>query len=219
MILAAALAATPVIAQTNPPPASEAAEPIDAQRLAAARTTVDQVWPIGTYERMMRGAMDQQTEQMTDAMFDMRLGDVVPEGADGKPLKIGEANRTMRETMAEADPHFEERMKITNRLIMNEMIPLMNRLEPGIREGLARAYARKFTGDQLGEMNRFFATATGGLYARESMAMWMDPEIASAIDRFMPEMVKEMPRIMDQVKAATAHLPPPPAPPARRVRD
>jgi hypothetical protein len=222
LMAAAALAAAPAFAQVSPPPlapaaALAAAEPVDPARLAAARTTVDHIWPIGTYERMMKGSMDKIMDNVMASMFDMRVGDLdAGRAPDGKKLKPAEANMTLREAMAKADPHFQERMRISNRVMMAEMLPVMNRLEPDIRAGLARAYARKFSVEQLGEMNRFFASPVGAAYARESMTMWMDPEIAAAVAGFAPELVKEMPRIMAKVQAATAHLPPPPAPARRR---
>jgi hypothetical protein len=65
VILAAALAAAPAMAQVTPPASADvAAAPLDPQRLAAAAVTVDHVWPLGTYERMMRGSMEPMTEKM-----------------------------------------------------------------------------------------------------------------------------------------------------------
>jgi hypothetical protein len=49
------------------------------------------------------------------------------------------------------------------------------------------------------------------------MMLFVDPEVMGLMGKLMPEMVKEMPRIMDSVKQATAHLPPPPPPPLRRA--
>ena len=229
LLMAAAIAATPVAAQVGPPPAPSppassppasspgAAQPVEPQRLAAATAVVEYLWPLGTYERMMRGTMDQMMDQMLAPMFDMPMGDIAQgKDEDGKTMKPAEAAMTLREAMAEADPHFQERMKITNRVMMEEMLPIMSRVEPAVRAGLARAYARKFSVEQLGEMSRFFATPAGGAFARESMLLWMDPEIMAAMSGFMPDMLKEMPRIGRKLEEATAHLPPPPAPPKER---
>lgn len=219
LLVAAALAAAPAAAQVGPPAAQGAAtaQPIEPQRLAAATAVVEYLWPLGTYERMMRGSMDMMANQMMASVFDMRLGDLAGGlGDDGEKMKPGEADMTLREAMAKSDPHFQERMAITNRVLMEEMLPVMGRVEPAVRTGLSRAYARKFDVAQLGEMRRFFATPAGGAFARESMVLWMDPEIMSAMSGFMPEMMKEMPRIVQKVGEATAHLPPPPAPSGER---
>src|SRR5688572_6983620 len=121
--------------------------------------------------------------------------------------------------MAKTDPHFQERFSIMNRVTMSSLIPIMNRLEPDIRDGMARVYARKFSAEQLADMNNFFATPSGRAYASESMMLFVDPEIMSLIGKFGPELAKEMPQIMQQVKEATAHLPPPPRPSRRKRRD
>jgi len=211
LFCAALCAAAPALAQPAAPAAEAApqsAAASDPARLALARTTIDSVWPTGTYEKMMRGAMSSVIDHMMDSMFDMKIGDMVPGHAPDDP-KL--ARQTLREAMAKEDPHFMERMQITNRVMFEEMIPLLNRIEPGIREGLAQVYARKFTAAQLEDLNRFFATPTGRTYAPEAMMAFMEPEIVQQVGSFAPEFMKEMPRIMDKVKAATAHLPPPPA--------
>jgi hypothetical protein len=210
LILGWALAASPLVAQTSnvpaPPPASA---PLEPAHLALARTTIDFVWPLGTYERMMKGTMDKMMDAMFQSMFDMKLTDIVPQTGKNAPDPKA-ANLTMREMMEKADPHFQERLRITTRVMMEEMIPMMNRVEPDIRAGLARAYARKFTDEQLADMNRFFATPSGRVYASEAMLTMMDPEVMSSVMKFAPEFIREMPGIMAKVQAATASLPPPP---------
>jgi hypothetical protein len=180
--------AAPAVAQEAAPATAPAARPdaIDPARLALARTAVDGVWPVGTYERMMRGTMGEMMDGMMAAMFDMKLGDMVP--ADVATKDPGLARQTMREAMAKEDPHFLERMRIMNRVMFEEMIPMMNRIEPGVREGLSRAYARKFTSAQLEDINRFLATATGRVYGPEAMLAFMDPEVMSQISKLSPDL-------------------------------
>jgi hypothetical protein len=211
LLAAAIAAATPAAAQVGPPaaPSAAVAEAVDPQRLAAATAVVEYLWPLGTFERIVRGPMD----QMMSSMFDMRLSDIAPGlEEDGKKSRPAEADMSLREMMAKGDPHFDERMKITNRVMMEEMVPMMGRMEPAVRTGLSRAYARKFTVEQLEEMRRFFATPAGGAFARESMLLSIDPEIMTAMAGFIPEMMKEMPRIGEKLQQATAHLPQPPEP-------
>jgi hypothetical protein len=214
---AALAAATPALAQEAvPAPASAPAADLDPARVALARTTIDFVWPVGTYERMMRGTMGSMVDNIMASMFDMKVGDLAGEAATRGDPKL--AGQTMREVMAKEDPHFMERLRIMNRVMFEEMIPLVNRMEPSIRDGLVRVYARKFTSAQLEDLNRFFATPTGRTYGPEGMMAFMEPEVMTQIAQFTPELVKEMPRIMEKVKAATAHLPPPPRPRQPRAR-
>jgi len=156
------------------------------------------------------GKMSKMMDQMMSSMFDMKAADMVG-GFD----KSGQAakelgDRSMGEVAAGKDPHFRERMKITIDVMMGEMIPLMEKMEPAIRESLTGVYAGKFDVRQLGEMNTFFATPTGAAYADQAMLMMMDPEVMKSIQGFAPELMRAMPGIMTKMEAATKHLPPPP---------
>lgn len=213
IILAALLiSATPAFAQTPHAQASPpAGQSVDAARLAIARKTIDYVWPLGTYQRMMSASVDQMMDSMMSGMFDMKVGDMV--SAIDKEMteedkKIAET--TMREAILKKDPHFEERMRITNKVMMGEMGAVLGKMEPAIREGLAKAYAKKFEAGQLADLNTFFQTPTGRVYAAESLMLFTDPEMVRAMTGSMPELMKAMPAIMEKVKKATAHLPEPP---------
>lgn len=86
---------------------------------------------------------------------------------------------------------------------------LMTQFEPDIREGLASAYAGRFDTKQLQEMNAFFATPTGRAYAADSYIVMMSPEVMSKMQGLVPRLMKEMPAVIEKVKAATASLPEP----------
>lgn len=218
-VFLAIVAAARAAAQAPDAPAIIApAEAVEPARLEAARATVDKLWPLGTYERTMRRSMDQLSDAVLASMADMKMGDLLP-GAGGSE-RLG-ADKTLRETMSQSDPHFLERARITNRVMVEEMIPTLARIEPAVREALARAYARRFTAAQLADMTRFFSTPSGSAFAREWMTVMTDKEMSAATKGAAPEMVKAMPRIVEKVKAATAHLPPPrltppPPPPGKK---
>ncbi|MEL6828246.1 MAG: DUF2059 domain-containing protein, partial [Pseudomonadota bacterium] len=129
-------------------------------------------------------------------------------GVAGEDIPEGEGDRTLAEVSREADPHFEERMQISTRVMMDEMVTLMTTMEPAIRDALVNIYARKFTVAQLGEMNRFFATDTGSAFARDYMMVFVDPEMMESMMSMVPQMMQAMPDIMEKVKDATSHLPP-----------
>jgi hypothetical protein len=201
-LLGSALPQT-VFAQT---PSTEAAA-IDPARLAAARPVIDRLWPLGTYRRMMGGTMNKMMDQLMATMFDMRAADMVgATGEDGKAV----GDKSMGDVAAEKDPHFRERMKITMDTMMGEMLPIMERMEPTIRDSLSKVYAGRFTVAQLGEINAFFATPTGKAFADQAMTMFMDPQVMKSVQGFAPELIKAMPQIMTKVEKATAHLPPVP---------
>ncbi len=210
--IALALSA-PAAAQDAGSTSGESAEteatPLAPARLEAAKSTVDYLFPLGTYERMMRGTMDQMMDSMLTGMSGMSMGDLAGAGGISRDdIPEGEGEKTLGDISREADPHFEERMKISTKVMMNEMVDLMVTMEPAVREALTKIYARKFTVGQLMEMNSFFATDTGSAFARDYMMVFVDPEMMQSMMSMIPEMMQAMPEIMKKVEEATAHLPP-----------
>lgn len=191
LILAVALlGATPAWAQA--PVAPAAVQPVDPARLALAEKTVAVLVPQGVYMRLMQ----QQFPAMMDAML-ANMETVVPGG---------------RDKARAADPAFEERMRIMTRVMGEEMGPLMSRMEPSLRAGMARALARRFDPQQLTDFNVFFATPSGKAFGEQFISLFADPEIMGEMMKMMPMMMQEMPGIMKKVEAATAHLPKPAKP-------
>lgn len=202
-------APAPALAQ-EPPATMQASDPA---RLAAARPVIDKLWPLGTYRRLMSGSMSKVMDSVMASMFEMPAADIA-RAADpsGKAAKDA-GDHTMGELAEAADPHFRERLKITMDVMMGEMIPLMEKVEPTIRESLVSIYATRFTAMQLADMDAFFATPSGKAYADQSMMIFMDPEMIRNMQAFVPEFLKAMPAILQKVEKATAHLPPPPKKP------
>ncbi|KQS03320.1 hypothetical protein ASG11_02810 [Sphingomonas sp. Leaf357] len=165
---------------------------------------IERLWPLGTYRRLMDGTMSKMVDAMMDQMYAMKPSDVDPT-ATGKP-----GDETMGKAIAAEDPYFRERMQLSTKAMFDAMLPLMDKMEPTVRDGMVRIYARKFSVEELRSMDGFFATPAGQAYAREWLLSFMDPEIVKGMQGFVPEMMKEMPAIMKKVEAATAHLPPPP---------
>lgn len=208
--------ATPALAQTAAAPssagASTAPAPLDAARLAAAKGVVDKLWPVGTYRRMMDGTMGQLMDSMMESMLGMKASDLA--GPINKSDKAAEAvgDKSLGELAGSADPYFRERVKLTMDAMVQGMIPIMESIEPQMRENLTKIYARRFSAAQLADMATFFATPTGAAYAEQAMLVFTDPEIIKGMQAFVPELMKAMPHIIKKAEAATAHLPPPPKP-------
>jgi hypothetical protein len=203
-LIALALIAAPAAhAQTSPTPAPDAA------RVAAARPVVDRIFPVGTYRRMMDGTLSKMMDGMIGGVMDMPIAQLARIG--GVPSdKLADLDKaTMAQISAILDPNFRQRTKLGMDAMMASMVDLMDGFEPKVRDALTRAYARKFDGRQLSELNSFFKTPTGDLYARESMMMFMDPEIMGEMQALMPEMMKKMPEMAAKAEAATKALPSP----------
>lgn len=203
----------PAVAQDGVASIAATAAP-DPARLAAATVAVAALVPEGVYLRMMRDQFPAMMDAVMAGMMGMSASELT-----GIPASGDEASLSMSDMAREHDPAFEERMKITTRVMGEELGTVMGGLEPRIRAGLARAFARKFTVAQLADMNAFFATPSGKLFANEYLMMFVDPDMMREMTSAMPEIVRAMPAMMTKVEAATAHLPPPPKPDADEESD
>jgi hypothetical protein len=200
-------AAQPAMAEPPNKPVATAstaqAEPaIDAHRLALGRQIAGAFFPDGTIQKMMSQMSGVQSGMMK-GMFDKTPKDLgVAEGKD--------SDKTLGQLVREKDPYFEERMTITNKVMMEEMGNVMGELEPQIRESIARIYAKRFTLAELNDIATFFRSPSGKAYGERLMPMMSDPEYVNTISAMMPKIMQAMPGIMEKVKKATANLPPPP---------
>jgi hypothetical protein len=225
-ILAALLmaAATPVCAQAAEPPKAESikdkasdldlskmmsvleklfpAQPDPAPgRLALAKVTADGMLPPGTYSAMF----DEMMGSVVDRILSLSDADL---GAD-KDKEKGASSTTLRQEIAKEDPYFDERMKIMQRVIREELVKISAVMEPKLREGLSRSIARRFDEKQLTEINAFIATDAGKSFAAQTMRMWMDPEVMRSMAQTIPHMVTALPGAMARLDAETSHLPKP----------
>jgi len=203
-------AALPAHAQ---PPATPAAAvqtpPADHARLALARAIVLKLAPNGAYRTVMEGALDQVSSGMMNKMMNMPLRELVA-GWGLKQEELAKLNNaSMHDIMMVMDPAFDQRMKITMNASMSTMTDVISRFEPQMREGMAQAYARNYTIEQLTEIERFFNTPTGTLYAARSMTLMNDPAVKSSIEGLMPAIMQAIPEMAKKIETATASLPKP----------
>lgn len=190
-------------------PAAQAQSAPDAARVAAARPVVDKIFPVGTYRRMMDGTMSKMMDSMMDGVMKMPIAQFARIGGVPEEKLAALDEGSMEQISAIIDPNFRQRTKLGMDAMMGSMVDMMDGFEPKVRDALTRAYARKFDGRQLSQLAAFFKTPTGDLYARESMMMFMDPEIMGEMQALMPEMMKKMPEMAAKAEAATKSLPPP----------
>jgi len=182
------------------------APPIAEDQLALARITSGAILPDGTYGRMMEKTFDQVLAPMQQ-LFSVITPREIAQTTGVDLDRIDALSEDELEQVAQIiDPKRNER----GRHVFDVMIPLMQdaftEVEPALREGLARAYARKFTGAQLKELNAFFKTPVGAFYAPESFVVMADPEIMSATMQAMPAIMEKvfaaMPAMEDEMKNA-----------------
>ena len=156
--------------------------------------------PDGTYAALFDDVMSGLVDRMLS---------LSPADFDAKDAKATASRATLRDQIAKGDPHFEERMRITRRVISEELIKLSAVLEPKLREGLARSIARRFDEAQLKEINAFLATDSGRAFAGQTMRMWFDPDVLRSMMQSFPHMITAMPGAIARLEAETAHLPKP----------
>lgn len=210
VLTAAALClAAPLAAQAQTAaPASEAAVS-DPARLAAATVTVDHVFPTGTYARMMNGSFQAVMKGAMAGVEDMPIKQLAAIGGIKEEQVAALGEGTLKQLMEIYDPAYHQRMQAMMEAMTGQMAAMMTTFEPGVREGLSQAYAKRFTADQLAELNRFFDTPTGKAYAADSMMLFMDPAVVDKMQKAMPELMKQMPAMMRSIESATANLPRP----------
>jgi hypothetical protein len=237
---ALAIAATPAMAAVPEKPAPEKAKPAttrsppdfaammtvmdklfppqpdpDPARFALARTSVQVLWPDGAYGKMMTGFMG----GMMDRVMQLKASDLAELSKDKKPpVATKDKDLSLHDQAAAKDPYFNERMAAMRQVVTEEVGKISTIIDPRMRDGLARAMARRFDPQQLNDINRFFATPSGRAFAGQYMQLWVDPDTIRSIFASMPEMMKLMPDIMEKFKAANDKFPSPkkaPAAPAK----
>jgi hypothetical protein len=192
--------ATPAMAQTVAPTA-------DAAKLDVATRIAGTMFPDGTYRKMMSGTFDQIMTSAFDSMGDLPMRDI----AIAAGMKEEDVPKTepgaMKEVMAILDPAYRQRMDLGMKAMMGSMVDLFEKFEPAMRAGLAEAYAKRFDAGQLSELERFFITPTGKLYAEQSMLVYSDPAVMKQMTAMMPDMMKQMPKMIGAMTDATKDLP------------
>ena len=184
------------------------AEPLTPEqqaRLPLAGEIVAQLLPDGFYARMMSDMMETTMKPIL-GMFSgpefVVMGAVSLE--DGTP-ELGPEETA--ELAGLLDPAYATRGTAMVEAMTGAMSGMFTELEPAMRDGLSKAYAARFTMDQLGEIKAFFDTPTGGLYARESMAIATDPQFMSSMMGAMPGMMAGMGDFEAEMEAAMAAIP------------
>jgi len=163
--------------------------PIDPARLTLAERTTAALIPNGSIEKMvdnLYGKMFKTFMGEFGGQSDLLLS--IKTGVETEQIAaLDEATKGQIADMF--DPHRKEREEQITKVIKPLISEALADMEPPMRDGLAKAYARKFTGAQLTDLNSFLATPTGKLYAGEWMALQADPEVMVAVIKAVPPLV------------------------------
>ncbi|KZX54567.1 hypothetical protein A3711_13235 [Erythrobacter sp. HI00D59] len=227
MAAAALVCAVPTAAQEDPEHSESAMSPGDldefagmmaglfqteplteeqSARLPAAQAVVGEMMPDGFYGEMMAGMMDKMLRPML-TMFSQ------PEFVLGARLTVdAEAIEALEEAeqaelTAMLDPAYQARGDAMVAVLTSRMGGMFTAMEGPMREGLSKAYAVRFDDAQLADIAAFFATPTGGEYARESMALFADPQVMQASMQALPAMMSGFGDIESAMREAMTALP------------
>jgi hypothetical protein len=185
----------------------------DPARLAVARGVALRMWPDGTYGSLL----DSFVQSMAGTVLGLKEADLAmfEDKKDGKDKAeaakpAADANLTLRDKLRRDDPYFDKRMAAITAALKGEFARISPLIEPQLREGLSRSLARRFTPEQLADLNSFYQSPTGQVYARESIKMWFDSDVMRSTMSSMPTLVLQMPAAMQRVEAAAKSYPMPP---------
>lgn len=180
LILAITLFITaPTYAQT--PSEMGAAADVDPARLAASKTLLEVILPPATREATMDRMMSSMMANLSSTM-------------SAKLSEMGSAKN--KPEVAAVIDRFIKRQQDAGMVMLKQNLP-------GMFDAMANAYARRFSVDQLNEIQRFFSTPTGKVYLQESMYIMSDPDVAAWQSKLMNS---AMDRIPAEVDAMTKEL-------------
>lgn len=163
--------------------------PIDPSRLTLAQQTTAALIPNGSIEKMvdnLYGKMFKTIMGEFGGQSDLLLS--IKTGVESEQI-AGLDEATKGKVADMFDPHRKEREDQITRVIKPLISEALADMEPPMRDGLAKAYARKFSGAQLTDLNGFLATPTGRIYADEWMALQADPEVMLAVIKAVPPLI------------------------------
>lgn len=176
----------------------------DPARLSAARGAAMTMFPKGAYSEAMVGFLDRTANRVLD-MSEAELLAMFPDDSKNKKKpKKPPSTEPLRVKLAREEPNFDAKYAAAKAFATTMLIKIGDVAEPKLREGMARAMARKFDNAQIAEINAFLATPTGGKYGREMVGMWFEPDVMRGAFELFPEMIKMMPELAGDAAALDA---------------
>lgn len=224
----ALMTATPVLAQDEPATADGeiereldamgamfgdifgSADPLTPEqeaRVPAAQAVVLKLFPEGTYAKMM----DETMKPMMDGLLGNIAGSPAIQLMELTGLAPSTLNSVDEAALAEAvallDPNARARSAEIADMTLSLISDVVVKIEPSYRAGLARAYAVRFTEDELTDLAAYFATPVGSKYASESFLIFADPQVMSSMNEIMPSVMEAMPSMMGNIGEIASKYP------------
>ena len=189
--------------------AEEAGQPVDPALLVKAQPIAAIVLPDGTMARMMGPMMQKMLKPMMDSVSKMPIRHLLEAGGLDPDQTDKLSAATVKDVMEILDPAFHERMTVMTETMFPALGRFMSQFEPDMREGMAEAFAGRYTAPELDEINAFLHTPTGAKFGSGFMMLATDPHYIGKMQTIVPKMMEAMPSIMKETSAALAKLPKP----------
>lgn len=184
-------------------------EPLTAEqeaRLPTAQRLVDLVIPPDAFQDTIGGMFgdifgvepEAQTPNAVYALYEA-LGYAYYEDID--PTKAERALEII-------DPHWRERSEIEASAMQDYVRQFMAAVEPVVRQSMVELYAIHFTEAQLLDIEAFFQTETGQVFARQSMNISRDQRLYSAMFRSFESLEEPFETDLSALEEALAAVPP-----------
>ena len=186
------------------------AEPLSPEaeaRLGVAMNVVTKLFPKGTYAKMMEESMAPLLEGMMGGLGSSpALTLTALTGLD--PLALGAIEEEKLEAAVSLlDPAAAQRNAAMGESMFALISEVVVEIEPAYRAGLARAYAVRFSKEELADLDAYFDTPVGKKYAAESFLIFADPQVMASMNEVMPAMMQRMPAMMEAMTSASAEFP------------
>lgn len=202
--------AVPALAQASAAPTSvETLAPVDPALLAKARPIAAVIIPDGVMARMMGPMMQKMIGPMLDGMTKMPVRDLMKAGGMDPAQADRLSPATIEQVVTIVDPAYRERMHIMMGGMMPALGRFMSRYEPDMREGMAEAFASRYTAAELDQIGAFMRTPAGARFGGGFMELATDPHYIGKVTSMMPALMQAMPDIMKESQAQLAKLPKP----------
>lgn len=223
---------SPVLAQTEQQPASKTSAeqgadeletftkmfqnviekddtPIEPAQLAKGERIAKAVVPKGSYRKIIAETFKKVVEPMMEGVDQIPLSVIANfAGVSEDDIKLKDGAK-LSDLMAIIDPYYKQRNRTILTKLSDIMIDLSDDIEPSIRGGLAKAYARRFSAKDLEAVAQFYETESGAKIAGESLGIFASPEVMSASMEMMPKFMERFFGEMEAISKGSEDLPPP----------
>jgi len=183
--------------------------PIDPALLSKGERIAQAVVPQGSYRKIIAETFKSIVEPMMEGFDEVPLSVIASFAGVGEDeIKLKEGAK-LSDLMMIVDPHYKKRNRTMMSKLSDIMIDLSDDIEPSIREGMAKAYARRFTAKDLEAVAQFYETESGAKIAGESLGIFASPEVMSASMEMMPQFMERFFGEMESITKGSDDLPPP----------